>query len=77
MEQSWEQLYHLAVLETDWSKIEERARAADEAMHARLRELSINHSGATEENRDIARALNGLSILRKEVANWQEAKRAG
>jgi hypothetical protein len=72
----WEKLYHVAVLETDASKIEERIQAAESAIKGRLHEFSLNHGGTPEENRAIADALNGLKVLQKEVTAWQ-AKRTG
>jgi hypothetical protein len=46
-------------------------------MRARLHEFSMNHGGTPEENQEIAKALDRLSILQKEVSAWQESKRAG
>jgi hypothetical protein len=45
-------------------------------MKARLHEFSMNHGGTPEENHAIEDALNGLNILRKDVAAWR-SKRAG
>ena len=74
-EYDWEKLYHKAVLETDWSRVEERIEATESAMQRRLHEFSLNHGGTPEENQAIARALDRLEILRTEVTAWQ-AKRA-
>jgi hypothetical protein len=65
----WETLYQEAILETDWSKIEERIRVVDSAISARLHEFSVDHGGTPEEQQRIHDALNGLSILRREVAD--------
>ena len=67
----WEKLYKEAILETDWSKMEERIQAADAAISARLHEFSINHGGSPEENQRIQDALSGLSVLRREVVAWK------
>jgi hypothetical protein len=67
----WETLYKEAILETDWSKIEERIEAADSAISARLDEFSVNHGGTPEENQLIQDALNGLTVLRREVVAWK------
>jgi hypothetical protein len=75
-EHDWEKLYHTAVLETDWSRMEERIEATESAITGRLHEFSLNHGGTAEENKAIARALDGLEALRKDVTAWQ-AKRAG
>jgi hypothetical protein len=73
----WQVLYATALLETDWSKIEEKIEVAENEIRARLHEFSMNHGGTPEENQAIEDALNGLNVLRKEVAAWQESKRAG
>ena len=73
----WQELYAAALLETDWSKIEGKIQAAENAIKARLREFSMNHGGTPGENQAIEDALNGLDILRKEVAAWQGSKQAG
>jgi hypothetical protein len=41
-----------------------------------LDEFSMNHGGTPEENQAIQDALNGLDILRKEVAAWLGSRRA-
>jgi hypothetical protein len=64
----WMDVYEAAILETDWSKIEERIQAADSAISARLHEFSLNHGGTPEENQAIRNALAGLTVLRHEVA---------
>jgi hypothetical protein len=72
----WVKTYHGALLETDWSRIEERIQQADERIRARLHEFSLNHGGTLEENQAIEDALNALKVLRTEVSTWQESKRA-
>ena len=76
-EYEWFNMYKAAILETDWSKIEEHIQVAENGIKARLHEFSMNHGGTPEENHAIEDALNGLNILRKEAAAWQESKRAG
>ena len=62
----WQELYATALLETDWLKIEEKIQVAENAIRVRL------HDGGTpEENQAIADALNGVNMLRKDVAAWQ------
>jgi hypothetical protein len=68
----WQQLYATALLETDWSKIEEKIQVAEDAIRARLHEFSMNHGGTPEENQAIEDALNGLHSLQKDVSAWQE-----
>jgi hypothetical protein len=77
MTSEWEKLYQTTILETDWSKIEERIQAADSAIRARLHEFSVNHGGTREENQAMSDALNALTVLRREVAEWHGSKRAG
>jgi len=67
----WEKLYKEAIVETDWSKIQERIEAADFAISARLAEFSVNRGGSPEENQRIQDALDGLTVLRREVAAWR------
>jgi len=73
----WQELYAIALLETDWSKIEEKIQVAENGIRVRLHEFSMNHGGTPEENQAIEDALSGLNVLRKEVAAWHESKRAG
>jgi len=73
----WQELYAAALLETDWSKIEEKIQVAENGIRTRLHEFSMNHGGTPEENQAIEDALSGLNVLRKEVAAWHESKRAG
>jgi hypothetical protein len=67
----WKSLYQAAILETDWSKVEEHINAADSAISTRLHEFSLNNGGTPEENQAIRDALNGLSALRRDVAVWK------
>ncbi len=66
----WNELYKAALLETDWSKMEERIRAAESAIQNRKREFALNSGGPQEENRALADAINSLGVLRSEVASW-------
>ena len=72
----WQKPYHKALLETDWSKIEERIHAAEAAMKGKLQEFSLNHGGTPEENHAIEDAMNALNVLKREVNDWRE-RRAG
>ena len=73
----WQEIYANALLETDWSKIKEKIKAAEDGIKVRLHEFSLNHGGTPEENQAIEDALHGLDILRKEVAEWLGSQRAG
>jgi hypothetical protein len=66
----WYELYKAALLETDWSKMDERIRMAEAAIQVRKREFDLNHGGTAEENRAILDALRSLNILRTEAAAW-------
>ena len=46
----WHELYKAALLETDWSKMEERIQAAESAIQNRKREFALNPGGTQEEN---------------------------
>jgi hypothetical protein len=46
----WQELYKAALLETDWSKMEERIQAAESAIQNRKREFALNSGGTQEEN---------------------------
>lgn len=72
----WQDIYHEALLETDWTRIEERIHAAEVAMKEKLHEFLLNHGGTPEENHAIEDAMNALNVLKREVAVWRE-KRAG
>ena len=62
----WHETYKAAVLETDWTRMEERVRAAESAIAERQHELSLEHDGPTEERQAIADALKSLRVLRME-----------
>jgi hypothetical protein len=68
MAEAWVKLFQAAILETDWSKIEGRIQVADSAISTRLQEFALNHGGWPEENQAISDAMNGLNVLRREVA---------
>lgn len=76
-EQEWQNLYHLAVLETDWSKMEDRIRVTETAIKQRSHELSLDHGGTSEENLAIMAAVQKLATLRGELSRWRESKQAG
>ncbi len=74
-EYGWKNLYQEAVLETDWSRIEERIQAAESAINQKLREFSLNHGGTPEENQAITNAVMALEALRNDVAAWRLKER--
>ena len=74
-EYKWHEAYKAALLETDWTKMEERIGSAEDALHERKREFNLNHGGTPEENHAVTDALRGLTALRKDVAAWQGSQR--
>jgi len=75
LEYGWEKLYQAAILETDWSRIEDHIQAADSAINQRLREFALNHGGTPKENLAITRALTALEGIRKDVVAWKLKQR--
>jgi len=75
MEYGWFNLYKAAILETDWSQIEERIQVAEHGLKVRLHEFSMNHGGTPEENQAIAAARNALNVLWNDVAAWKGSQR--
>ena len=67
----WHEVYKAALLETDWTMMEKRIRAAEDALHERKDEFNLNHGGTPEENDAVEGAFRGLSVLRNDVATWQ------
>jgi uncharacterized protein YecA (UPF0149 family) len=72
----WHEVYKAALLETDWTKMQERIHTAETVLHDRKHEFALDHGGTPEENQAIEDALRGLGILRNEVTAWLESKRA-
>jgi hypothetical protein len=67
---NWQDLYLAALLEIDWTKIEERAQAAQSEIQKR--QLVLGHGGTLEERHALASAISGLTVLRKDAASWLE-----
>jgi hypothetical protein len=67
----WFDAYKSALLETDWTKIQKRLQLAESEIAKRQYVLSMDHGGTPEERQAIADALNGITVLRTEVAQWQ------
>jgi hypothetical protein len=63
----WKETYHAALVEADENKLPERIRAAKTAIDTRLHELRMDHGGTPDERQAISDALEGLSILRREL----------
>ena len=61
---SWQESYHAALLETDWTKMVELVQKAESDIHKRRLQLSKDHNGTQEEREAVVNALNGLRALR-------------
>ena len=66
----WYDVYKVALLETDWSRMEKRIQAAEAAIQERKHEFDLNHGGSPDENRAIIDAVRSLGVLRAEAAAW-------
>jgi hypothetical protein len=73
----WHRAYMAAVLETDWTKMEERILTAESAIRERQYELSLNHGDTPEERQAIADTLDKLKVLRREAASWSDGGSQG
>ena len=76
-EPEWLRLYKLAIMETDWSKMEERVRAAEMAIDQRLQTLSLDHGGTPSERQALVDALQRVSVLRGDAARWRASATDG
>ena len=72
----WHEAYKAAILETDWTKIQERLQIAESEIRKRQHVFSMDHGGTPEERQAIAEALRGMESLREEIANWQNRQAA-
>jgi hypothetical protein len=70
----WSEFYKAAVLETDWTKVQERIQKAESEIQQKLSELSAS-GGTPKEKEALASAMNGLRILEVEAATWLEPKK--
>jgi len=68
----WQESYQAALLETDWTKMQERVQTAESEIHKRRLELSQDHGGTPEEREALVNAMSGLRVLRMEAACWLE-----
>jgi hypothetical protein len=75
MENSWQDSYQMAVLESDWTKMEERIKTAESEIHKRRLTLTQDHGGTEQEREALVNALQNLRILRKDAAVWSEKQK--
>ena len=66
----WQGSYQAALLETDWTKMQERIQTAESEIHKRRLVLSQDHSGTLEEREALVNAMGGLRVLRMDAA-WR------
>ena len=69
---SWQESYHAALLENDWTRMVQLVQAAESEIHKRRLELSKDHNGTQEERAAVVNALNDLRVLRMDAAAWRE-----
>ncbi|HTC48763.1 MAG TPA: hypothetical protein VK722_15665 [Candidatus Aquilonibacter sp.] len=71
MTQTWQEAYRTAILETDWTKMQERLQTAESEIRKRQHVFSMDHGGTPEERLAMANALRGMKGLRADVNDWQ------
>jgi hypothetical protein len=74
---SWQEAYQAALLETDWTKMEEHLQTAESEIHKKRLVLSQDHGGTQEERDALVNAMSGLRLLRMNVASWLEQQNLG
>jgi hypothetical protein len=74
---SWRESYRAAVLETDWTKMQERVQTAESEIHQRRLVLAQDHGGTVEEREALVNAMSALRILRTDAASWLERQAQG
>ena len=74
---SWQESYQAALLETDWTKRQERLQTAESEIHQRRLVLSQDHGGTDEERAALVNAMSGLRVLRMNVDSWLERQNLG
>jgi hypothetical protein len=74
---SWQESYQATLLETDWTKMQERVQTTESEIHQRRLVLSQDHGGTDEERAALVNAMSGLRVLRMNVASWLERQNLG
>lgn len=75
--QDWQSLYRVALLENDWTKMEELVRAAEMAIIERKRQFSLDHGGLLRRTSHSKTRCVVLMSLRKEALQWSGSKPVG
>ena len=73
----WQESYQAALLETDWTRMQERVQTAESEIHKRRLELSQDHGGTHEERNALVNAMGGLRVLRMKAGSWLERQHLG
>jgi hypothetical protein len=68
---NWKEFYKAALLETDWTKMEERVKAVETEIHKRRLTLRQNRDGTQEERDALINAMSSLRVLQRDAAKWQ------
>ena len=68
----WQGSYQAALLETDWTKMQERIQTAESEVHKRRLVLSQDCDGTPEEREALVNAMGGLRVLQMDAAPWLE-----
>ena len=71
----WNEVYRLAVFETDATKMSQRIAAARLTIHGILQELALNGNSPTDRE-ELETALDRLIVLETETANWPRTEEA-
>ena len=67
----WYQLYKAALIEKDWTRMNETVQAGQDEIYLRWLELT-RQSGNEDEKQALLSAISGLKILRMDAAEWRE-----
>ncbi len=71
---SWQKSYQAALLETDWTKMQDRVQKAESEIHQRRLVLSQDHSGSDEERTALVNAMSSLRVRGFNVTSWLERR---
>ena len=74
---SWQESYHAALLENDWTRMVQLVQAAESEIHKRRLVLAQDHGGTGGERAALVNAMSGLRVLRINVASWLERQNLG
>ena len=68
----WQESYQAALLEPDWTKMQECLQTAESEIHKRRLELSKDHDGTQKERDALVNAMSCLRVLLMNVGSWLE-----